>query len=153
MVDRAISLYKPGSLTYLALGSSTGVVSNMETTCGNSSAKVLVLRVFRIFVSATRGWAYSRKAVRFSNLPSVAIELIAIGCYRIDLYFPKYKIAVECDEHGHVDRDTAKEHKRQEFITEQLGCRWIRFDSHVQGFCILRIANRIMRLLLPDVSK
>ena len=46
MVDRAISLYKPGSLTYLALGSSTGVVSILETTCGSSSAKVLVLRYY-----------------------------------------------------------------------------------------------------------
>ena len=81
------------------------------------------------------------------------VQQFVIGCYRIDLYFPKYKIAVECDEHGHADRETTKERKRQDFITEQLGCRWIRFDPHVQGFCILHIANRIMRLLLPNACQ
>ena len=78
------------------------------------------------------------------------VQQFVIGCYRIDLYFPKYKIAVECDEHGHIDRDATKERERQEFITTQLGCRWIRFDPHVQGFCILHIANKIMRLLIPN---
>ena len=26
--------------------------------------------------------------------------------YRIDLFFPKYRIAVEIDEYGYCDRDT-----------------------------------------------
>jgi len=78
------------------------------------------------------------------------VQQFAIGCYRIDLYFPEHQIAVECDERGHADRDTTKERERQDNITEQLGCRWIRFDPHVPGFCILRVANRIVRLLLPN---
>ena len=28
-----------------------------------------------------------------------------IGNYRIDLYFPEHKIAVECDEFDHIGRD------------------------------------------------
>ena len=48
------------------------------------------------------------------------VQQFPIGCYRIDLYFPKHRIAVECDEHGHVDRDTLKEQERQDCITEQL---------------------------------
>ena len=31
----------------------------------------------------------------------------SIGNYRIDIYFTKYKIAVECDEYGHQDREIA----------------------------------------------
>ena len=28
----------------------------------------------------------------------------SIGSYRIDLYFPEHKLAIECDEHDHKDR-------------------------------------------------
>ena len=30
---------------------------------------------------------------------------LCIGSYRIDLYFPEHKLAIECDEHDHKDRD------------------------------------------------
>ena len=29
----------------------------------------------------------------------------SIGSYRINLYFPEHKLAIECDEHDHKDRD------------------------------------------------
>ena len=34
--------------------------------------------------------------------------------YRIDIYFHKYKLAVEVDEYGHCDRDTEYEGEREE---------------------------------------
>ena len=37
------------------------------------------------------------------------IEQFVIGKYRIDLYFPVYKIAIEGDERDHIDRDVHKE--------------------------------------------
>ena len=44
----------------------------------------------------------------------------SIGSYRIDFYFPEHKIAIECDEHDHKDRDINYETKRHKFIEEQL---------------------------------
>ena len=32
--------------------------------------------------------------------------------YKIDLYFPEHKLAIENDEHGHTDRDKRKERKK-----------------------------------------
>ena len=32
-----------------------------------------------------------------------------IGKHRIDLYFPDHKLAIECDEFGHKDRNLKKE--------------------------------------------
>ena len=29
----------------------------------------------------------------------------SIGSYRINLYFPEHKLAIECNEHDHKDRD------------------------------------------------
>ena len=33
------------------------------------------------------------------------IHQFSVGKYRIDLYFPKYKLAIECDKFVHHDRD------------------------------------------------
>ena len=45
--------------------------------------------------------------------------------YRIDLYFPRHKLAVECDEFGHKDRDIECEVRRQKYIESKLGCQFI----------------------------
>ena len=70
-----------------------------------------------------------------------------IGDYRIDLYFPSLKIAVECDEHGHFDRDKSKEIARQEYIESQLNCRFLRFNPDAKKFCIYDIINELMRIV------
>lgn len=63
--------------------------------------------------------------------------------YRIDLYFPKYKIAVECDEFDHRDRDISYEIKRQKSIENLLGCQFIRFNPDAEDFCIFKVINQI----------
>ena len=40
------------------------------------------------------------------------VEDYSVLSYLIDFYFPKYKLAVETDELGHVDRDSVKENER-----------------------------------------
>ena len=42
----------------------------------------------------------------------------SVGSYRVDLYFPDYNLVIECDEHGHKDRNPEKEKKRSDFITK-----------------------------------
>ena len=46
------------------------------------------------------------------------IDQYTVDNYRIDLYFPKHKLAVECDEFDHADRDIEYEVKRQNHIGE-----------------------------------
>ena len=41
--------------------------------------------------------------------------------YRIDAYFPKYKLAIEVDEQGHNDRDIDYEIERQKALEKELG--------------------------------
>ena len=49
--------------------------------------------------------------------------------YRIDAYFPKYKLAIEVDEQGHNDRNTDYEIETQKAIENKLGCEFIRINS------------------------
>ena len=78
------------------------------------------------------------------HMNSIKLALGAIQCipqyyanpYRIDLYIPDYKIAIECDEHMHKHYKVEKEEARTQHITDQLGCTWIRFDPYCVNFRI-----------------
>ena len=48
--------------------------------------------------------------------------------YKIDAYFPKYKLAIEVDEQGHNDRDIDYEIERQKAIENKLVCEFIRIN-------------------------
>ena len=47
-------------------------------------------------------------------------QQFSIGSYKIDLYFLEHKLAIECDEHDHKDRNINHEIKRQRFTEDQL---------------------------------
>ena len=57
--------------------------------------------------------------------------------YRIDAYFPKYKLAIEVDEQGHNDRDVDYDIGRQKAIEKDLGCEFIRINPAKENFNIL----------------
>lgn len=81
----------------------------------------------------------------FSHFPS--FTQFFISGYRIDLYFPDHRIAVECDEKGHKDYNGEKEIKRQDTITKLLGCKFIRFNPDSPKFNIGKVINKIMLTL------
>ena len=51
-----------------------------------------------------------------------------VGPYKIDMYLPDLKIGVECDERGHAGYSEFKEAIREQFIVQQIGCRFERYD-------------------------
>ena len=56
--------------------------------------------------------------------------------YRIDLYFHKYKLAIEVDELGHNDRNIDYETQRQRALERDLDCVFIRIDPDAPDFNI-----------------
>jgi len=71
----------------------------------------------------------------------------AIGGYRIDLYFFDLKLAVECDELGHRDRNPTEEVARQTFIETQLGCRFYRFNPDEPNFSVYKTIGDLIRMI------
>jgi very-short-patch-repair endonuclease len=69
-----------------------------------------------------------------------------IGKYRIDLYFIDFKLAVECDEFNHEDRDIVKEKLREEYILLQ-GNKLIRFNPNEKDFDLSNILSEINKIL------
>ena len=69
----------------------------------------------------------------------------SIGKYRIDLYFTDYKLAIECDENNHNDRDPQEELIRENYIIS-LGNNIIRYNPNTIDFDlsnVLRTINKI----------
>ncbi len=67
--------------------------------------------------------------------------------YRIDLYFKKQKLAIECDEYGHQNRDPKNEAERQTFLSEKLDCKFIRFNPHASDFVFADVSYKILEYL------
>lgn len=70
-----------------------------------------------------------------------------IGPYIIDLYFPAYKLAVECDEHGHADRDPEYEQTRHEYIESQ-DITLIRFNPNDPTFDLSNVLREIHKHIM-----
>jgi very-short-patch-repair endonuclease len=65
--------------------------------------------------------------------------------YRVDLYYWRHKIAVECDEHDHPGY--VKDRVRQENITEELDCKFLRYNPHAKDFDINNVIAELKRMM------
>ena len=74
-------------------------------------------------------------------------EQYTVDGYRIDLYFPTHKLAIECDKFGHKDRDIGYEVTRQKHIETKLGCIFIRYNPDAKDFDIFSVINSIMKYI------
>ena len=84
----------------------------------------------------------------------------ALG-YRIDLYFHKYRLAIEVDKLGYANRNLSDEINRQKALERELNCVFIRINPDKKDFNIFREINKIHRhinkitkkSLIDDISK
>ena len=72
-----------------------------------------------------------------------------VGPYRIDMYLPELKIAVECDERGHSGYSKFEEDIREQFIVQKTGCRFERYDP-VYPKQVGKIINIIFQAILKE---
>ena len=71
-----------------------------------------------------------------------------VNNFRIDLYLPDQKLAIEIDEHNHADRDPSYEKEREMYIKAQLGCKFVRINPDSEGFKLSTCIGRIMKEIL-----
>lgn len=72
---------------------------------------------------------------------------VSRGKYIIDLYFPEYRLAIECDEYGHIDRPIGYDEDRQQYIENELGCHFIRYNPDSEDFSIFKVINKIIKYI------
>ena len=79
-------------------------------------------------------------------------QYIALG-YTIDLYFHKYKLAIEVDELGHADRNINNEIERQKALERELNYVFIRINSDEKDFNILQAISKTCRHIKKSSKK
>ena len=65
--------------------------------------------------------------------------------YRLDLYIPKYNLAIECDEFNQSTRDPEYEEQRESFIKNKLNCEFIRFNPDAKNFSTYDVIGDILK--------
>lgn len=96
--------------------------------------------------SARFEYKYLNEIKDFLNLMNVeSVEQYQVDNYRIDLYIPKYNIAIEIDEEEHKykrDYDLT----RQNYIENKIHCKFIRINEGEScGCAIARIAKELYK--------
>jgi very-short-patch-repair endonuclease len=80
-----------------------------------------------------------------------------IGSYYLDMYFPEYKIVVECDENGHADRKPYKERERMDYVNKEFNIddtHWMRYNPDEHDFDLSKVIGRIYnRIILIKKEK
>jgi very-short-patch-repair endonuclease len=77
----------------------------------------------------------------------IFLDQYPVDRYFIDMYMPKYKIAIECDE-NHRDKEADK--NRETDIIRKLDCKFIRFNPHEKDFNIFTVINQIFREIISS---
>lgn len=70
-----------------------------------------------------------------------------VGKYKVDLYLKTHKIAIECDEHNHSDRNKVNEVERQQYIENKLGCIFYRFNPDSKDFSIFNVIRDVIEII------
>ena len=73
--------------------------------------------------------------------------------YRIDLYFHKYKLAIEVDELRHADRNLNNEIERQKALEGELDYVFIKINPNEKDFIIFKEINKIYRRIKKSTKK
>ena len=76
-----------------------------------------------------------------------------VGTYYIDLYFEDYKLAIECDEYDHKDRNEIYEKNREQYLLEQ-NITIIRYNPNHKKFDLSYVLRAITKIIFnkPEVS-
>lgn len=131
---------------------SKDAVCLLVSKCKNVAAVSIMPELINQLNLNMRIIAYSKEQKHINSIIAVLKHeryktQFRVETYKIDLYFIDKKIAIECDEHGHVDRSVSAEIARQKFIEDVLGCKFIRFNPDKKHFSILDVIGRIVRAM------
>ena len=87
---------------------------------------------------------FSRKEISLQN---------SVLKYDIDIYFPKYNLAIEIGEFGCMDRITSYEIDRENKIKDELGCKFIRINPDKEKFDIFFELGKIYHYIVESIKK
>lgn len=82
----------------------------------------------------------------------IMIQQYPVYIYRVDLYFPIYRLVIECDEQHHLNHQI-DDIVRQNEIIKLLDCKFIRYFPFDKNFNIMEIINKIFKVIKSNLIK
>lgn len=150
------------------------IVSTVTSTGPKQVSYLTYIGLLKILTKSRK-----RRATEFANLIGIDVSFISFACieassieqiatafkgesmieqYRIDvhiidLYFPKYKLAIECDEKHHkTTSKNVEDITRENQIISLLSCSFIRYKPCEKDFNIFELINKIFAHIISHNS-
>jgi len=138
----------PQNITFLTEKGLKKLICNSRKANAIDLAKMLNINMIDTFyIPLETSLVYFLQEVYASE---ELIHQYTIEPYKIDLYFPKYSLAIECDEFFHIFQKE-DDIKRELYIKEKLGCRFLRFKQGKEQMKILaKLIKKINFLIYKD---
>jgi very-short-patch-repair endonuclease len=136
----------PQSVLYLSENGLKRVLANSRKNEANDLMKALGLNVHHIKYSCIE--ADVLRAIEETFVGQEMIKQYSVDKYFIDLYMPKNKLAIECDEHNHKfqeEKDREREKKIKELIPDIV---FIRLNPDSDDFNVYHGLNMILRHII-----
>ena len=73
--------------------------------------------------------------------------------YRIDPYFPKYKLAIEVDEQEYKNKGIDYEVEKQKAVEKNIGCEFIRINPAKENFNIFVEISKTQKCITKPTKK
>lgn len=123
--------------------------------CHSRSLNASILaKGFGIDILSNRSVPNETETLSFLRKIFVGVHMIPqfqCGEYRIDMYVPSCKVAIECDEkESHRPSKALADVEREQWIKKELGCSFIRFEPDEPGFDIARVAGEVFQKIMES---
>ncbi len=120
---------------------------NVQFLIDDTGTDILINKFKYNIRSARFEYKYLNEIQDFFDAVNIeCIPQYQVGNYKIDLYIPKYNIAIEIDEKEHKYKQNY-DRKRQNYIENQIYCKFIRVNEGEScGSVIARIVKELKML-------
>lgn len=128
-------------MTFLKRNGLKRLLANSRKPVALELSKMLGMHVFECKIACYE--AKSLQAIMKAFDGEEMLLQYGCGCFKIDLFFPHYKLAIECDENNANHRNVKGDLMRQSYIEDHLKCTFIRYKPDAPDYCIFGLINRI----------
>ena len=133
-------------LGYISLDGVKRLLTNSRRTSATELAQELGINVLQVKVVTEE--SHTIACIKDAFPGETTIEQYTVNRFKIDLYFPDYKIAVECDEGFHnCQSNKHQDISRQKIITDTLGCKFVRYEPQTVGFTLFKVVGEIYSII------
>jgi very-short-patch-repair endonuclease len=132
--------------TYLSVKGLQKLLTKSRKAAVNKFAQVLGINVYTNKFTCVEADSIDIIEKTFSG--EDIIKQYKVGQYYIDMYLPKYRIAIECDENHHKNRQNQDDEREKDIREHISDIVFIRFCPYDDEFDIYKVLNEVFKTII-----